>query len=876
MLTGCPDPGGTTTKNSEASVTAIKIAGVVVGTVPAAVPGTVFTGEDFAVNQLDQATQVGAVVLAQASDLANAVINVTASSGATVKYAAALNVNDLAFLDSNTVTLTNLGYLFIQVTAEDGGAVNYYVVRITTLNTVTSLTSVTVAGKEATLAAQGTEPAEAATGLVGLSNTEKTNAAVVVTKFNSNQNVKLAKVTGAGTPSFGTDTTFTFADGDYLYIEVTAENGTNKGVYKVEVQVSRDTTLSVLNIGGTDVGTLGTPDATLANVTAGTVLLTSPGTSHALTITPTDSEATATWAAGASDPAAGAFGTTSSLTFVDGQYLYVKIVAGNGITTAYYKVQVNLQMTATIKYGQPDIQASANHYIDPIWNTVTETYNIVKIYGTDSDDSWELAPDTSGIAKALFDGDGLYVYVVVTDPNVDTTGTSDHLKDSVELFINEAVNGDGDIIKTPVGYADKGGQYRVNAAGGKSGDATIPKASAWTTATGYVVIFQAPWRFKSTTYPLSDGKKIGFELQINACSAGNRDGVVVWNNIAHGNYQNVSDFGEATLDLNSHTLEVNAQNPTITVNPTGKLYQPSDVVADLTVSGTSPDSGSVTYQWYSNTTNSYTGGTALGTEASHTPASTADGVTTYYWADVTNTITDNFDGGNKAATLRSAIASILVSTVPLVERVEAGGSSLPVYRFTLPAGETWSEYATITYTVKVADSATWTQGACRAYIGGSYAESNFDNNGTFQKLSSWNDSRLVKITDGATPDAILGAGSALYTWTTLSYPIVKADIAAGDLDGSYSDATYYPAATATGPFYFSLGLSVNPNNAASATVIYYVKDVALVKADGVTRLPADDLDTAFKGTTLGQLHTIFSNAAGGKVIRTLEPEPVAP
>ncbi|GHV89223.1 hypothetical protein AGMMS50267_15830 [Spirochaetia bacterium] len=855
MVSGCPQTEGDS-KNTEASVTAIKVGSVDVVTVPALVPAAVFTGEDFAVNQLD-AAQIGQAVLAQTSDLANAAISVTASSGAKLKYAAARTVNDLTFGDSNTVTLENLGYLFLQVTAEDGNTVNYYVVRITTLNTVTTLTGVTVAGKEVTLAVQGDTYTGAALGGVGLSNTEKTNAPIAVTRFNPNQTVKFAKVTGTGAPSFGADTSFTFADGDFLYIEVTAENGTNKGIYKVEVQISRDTTLSVLNIGGTVVESPGTPAATLAGVTAGTVLLTNPGTGHAIIATPTDSEATVTWAAGASDPVDGAFVTTSPLTFVDGQYLYVKVVAGNGTTTAYYKVQVNLLMTATIKYGAVDIQPSVNKFIDPLWASVTETYRIEKIYGTDSDDAWEAAqaaaPTAYGVAKALFDEDGLYVYVEITDPNVDTTGTSAHLKDSVELFINEAVNGSNELIKTPAGYADKGGQYRVDAADGVSSDpavAVVTKHSAWTKTGGYVVIFQAPWRFKDQ-YPVTANKKIGFELQINACSNGNRDGVLVWNNIAHGNYQNVTDFGEATLDLNGHTLAVNAKNPTITANPVGKLYQPGVSVVDLTVGGTSPDGGTVTYQWYSNTANSYTDGAAVGTGATYTPSTTADGVTTYYWAAVINTIADNSDGGTKTATVNSTIAAVRFSSVALVEKIVAGGSSIPVYGFTLPAGDTWGDYTKWTYTLLVADTVSYEHTAGRGTIAGNYPASNFAT-GVYSQ-GNWGGERIVDIPNAATLKDYLG-DPGLNVW-------VPREVAIPATGGSV------PAAGATGHFYFGIGLTLNQNSLAEGskgdTIAYYIKDVALENADGSKRVYADDLVSFWC-----KFHVDF-----GSVTRTLEANP---
>jgi hypothetical protein len=172
----------------------------------------------------------------------------------------------------------------------------------------------------------------------------------------------------------------------------------------------------------------------------------------------------------------------------------------------------------------------------------------------------------------------------------------------------------------------------------------------------------------------------------------------------------------------------------------------------------------------------------------------------------------------------------------------------------------------------VADQASYDETAARAHIMGNYQASNFGANGAYSVLSNWNYARLVTISNGGTLSAIISA-PGLYTWKELTYPIAVDNSL---VDGSYNAGTYYPAATATGSFYFGIGLTVNPNSAADRTVTYYIKDVALVKADGTTKLPADPLSTSFGSTTLGQLRCIFSNAAGAVVTRTLEPEPAAP
>lgn len=72
------------------------------------------------------------------------------------------------------------------------------------------------------------------------------------------------------------------------------------------------------------------------------------------------------------------------------------------------------------------------------------------------------------------------------------------------------------------------------------------------------------------------------------------------------------------------------------------------------------DGGSLSYQWYKNTSNAATGGTAItgATAASYTPATTVAG-TTYYYCVVTNTNTAVT--GIKTATATSAVAAVVVN-----------------------------------------------------------------------------------------------------------------------------------------------------------------------------------------------------------------------
>jgi hypothetical protein len=81
------------------------------------------------------------------------------------------------------------------------------------------------------------------------------------------------------------------------------------------------------------------------------------------------------------------------------------------------------------------------------------------------------------------------------------------------------------------------------------------------------------------------------------------------------------------------------------------------------VTANSPDGGTLSYQWYSNTSATNAGGTSLGTSArsaSFNPSTDAEG-TYYFFVEVKNTIPNNGDGGKKTAKVRSNAVEFRVS-----------------------------------------------------------------------------------------------------------------------------------------------------------------------------------------------------------------------
>ena len=116
----------------------------------------------------------------------------------------------------------------------------------------------------------------------------------------------------------------------------------------------------------------------------------------------------------------------------------------------------------------------------------------------------------------------------------------------------------------------------------------------------------------------------------------------------------------AKIEVNN---KINAEVPIITEHPKGAIYSTGQPLPDLTVTVSLPsDGGTLSYQWYKNTINSSEGGTPIPGETNikYKPSNHTAGEM-YYYAVVTNTISDNGDGGNKIAMMVSNIAEIVLN-----------------------------------------------------------------------------------------------------------------------------------------------------------------------------------------------------------------------
>ena len=105
--------------------------------------------------------------------------------------------------------------------------------------------------------------------------------------------------------------------------------------------------------------------------------------------------------------------------------------------------------------------------------------------------------------------------------------------------------------------------------------------------------------------------------------------------------------------------EINATPPNISAQPVSDSDVEKDSTKTLSITASVSDSGTLSYQWYSNNTNSNSGGTAItgATNSTYTVPTNLTGVF-YYYCVVTNT--NNTVNGNTTATTSSAVAIIKV------------------------------------------------------------------------------------------------------------------------------------------------------------------------------------------------------------------------
>jgi hypothetical protein len=625
--------------------------------------------------------------------------------------------------------LQNSQYLYVKITSQNENTINYYrfLITVSALEvrigpTTTNSTMVPI-GQPFDKLATATK-ATTGFGRASIASGHARNAQIHI-KAPTDSTVEYAVVFGSGAPTFvasGGGSAYNFIDDnnapafDTLYLKLTL-NGVDS-YFKVAVTVFFDASLATLRFTRASPNTIfnvsaddfGSPAATWngdreeeGGFAPG---IKPPAAGLAILATPRVTGADVSWATvvgGTTAPTT--YNKTTPITTFSGtnDYLYIKVVAVDNVTTLIYKIKVDFLAVGKIFYGTPKLTDPANSantsYIDPIWNTEQWDYMVNRVNTAESSRAWfktDYGRHTSGKVKALWDDDGIWVYADVTFKDykesadgptltrtisLDTSGsTSDnHLKDSLEIFINERLAH----MELPIndGQNDWGNQFRVSGNNVISGNMSAygtpnpspltnfqrsGRSRAWEKTgaeKGYIVIAQLPFAFSplggadqtakdqsdiwNPNGTIKDGvAKIGFELQINACSdVGARDGILTWNGVYTQAYINARGFGEVTLEMGTgRQRPVMAERPIIPAagQPQNTNFElNAAVTTPLSVTVTAPTSptASLSYQWWS--TNTLGGeGAAIGgaTLATYSPPTTALG-RNWYWVIVKNTDT---------------------------------------------------------------------------------------------------------------------------------------------------------------------------------------------------------------------------------------------
>jgi len=295
---------------------------------------------------------------------------------------------------------------------------------------------------------------------------------------------------------------------------------------------------------------------------------------------------------------------------------------------------------------------------------------------------------------------------------------------------------------------------------------------------------------------------------------------------------NVSNQGGN--DSESTTVTV-VSNPTISAPLTASYCQNASTVASLSATASGGISSSYSYQWFSNTTNSSTGGTAItgATAATYTPPVNNTGAFYYYCVASINP-------ASTGCSVSSAVATITVNpgptftTQPQSQNIcaggtlnpltvaSAGGSGTPTYQWysnTTNSISGGTPVGTSSTTYALPTSLTTATGT--NYY---YCQLTFSGSGGCSQVSS----AIAAINVVADPIVSAPASQSICTGGTITPISVSAS---GGISSSYSyqwfsnttnsstggtaitgatAATYTPPVNNTGAFYYYCVASINP------------------------------------------------------------------
>ncbi|MBO5649747.1 MAG: hypothetical protein J6S76_07530 [Clostridia bacterium] len=198
--------------------------------------------------------------------------------------------------------------------------------------------------------------------------------------------------------------------------------------------------------------------------------------------------------------------------------------------------------------------------------------------------------ETYGKFWTAFDADYLYVYVEVTDPDIDYSGAQDHMKDSVAILIDFDYNRTenypyGDNPNNRVGYLNLTGQgsyvsyhiYNGEARPEYADLAAMVKYSAVADTGDGRILYEFALPFPDD-FEVVEGAKFGLEVQINACGDQQRLGMTTWSYDGSNNWRWSDCAG--TMILGAPYVEPDEPTDDPTDDPTD---EPTDEPTDTPV-----------------------------------------------------------------------------------------------------------------------------------------------------------------------------------------------------------------------------------------------------------------------------------------------------
>ncbi|MEK3773643.1 S-layer homology domain-containing protein [Paenibacillus sp. FSL K6-4396] len=169
--------------------------------------------------------------------------------------------------------------------------------------------------------------------------------------------------------------------------------------------------------------------------------------------------------------------------------------------------------------------------------------------------------------------------------------------------------------------------------------------------------------YSNTTNSTTGGTLISGATSSTYTAPTTSEGTIYYYIIVTNTNNGVNGMKTATTTSNAAQVTVSAlidaAAPTINTQPADATVDEGASSPTLSVGATISDGGTLSYQWYSNTVNSTTGGTPINAATSSTYAAptTSEG-TIYYYVIVTNT--NNGINGMKTATMTSNIAVVVI------------------------------------------------------------------------------------------------------------------------------------------------------------------------------------------------------------------------